>query len=161
MWITYFNSHFASWDPTTIFRVRLETIEAPCPALAGLKRDSPPSADYGECARCFIFNLKKLSGAPAPLFSCGLCLSRYESRIRISFCINTQRSFPLRPLLRLENTVADDTLSQNNYLIYRANQWCIPNSNILGLFLFLIGMSIVYWFVCDVSLAGAQKPPSH
>jgi hypothetical protein len=49
---------------------------------------------------------------------------------------------------------------QNNYLIYRANQWCIPNSRILGFFLFLIGMSIVYSFVFNLSLAGTQEVPS-
>ena len=89
----------------------------------------------------------------APLFY-------YQSRIRIPFCISTQRTVSLRLPRWLTNTVPKNTLMQNNYLIYRANQWCVQNSKILRFFLFLIGMSIVYSYVFDVSLTGAQEVPS-
>ncbi len=85
---------------------------------------------------------------------------RYESRLRIPFCISTRWSVPLHSPQRQKNTIPDDTAMQNNYLIYHVNQYRIPTSSILGFFSFLIGTSLVSSLVWDSSLTGAQELPS-
>ncbi len=132
----YFNPHFAIWEPATISRVSLNYSFPKNPAELWLR--------FFVVICTYLFRT----------------VFRYESRLRIPFCISTRWSVPLRSPQRLKNTIPYDTAMQNNYLIYHANQCRIPTSSILGFLSFLIGTSLVSSFVWDSSLTGAQELPS-